>query len=163
MCVRLTMALCVGREANCAGRALPIESKGLVLRHLPSATYLTAAKDKLLVQPRVLHRGANWSYVSKPLEVCHSIAMQAHLSLLADAVRVLAPASCACLLCLFATVRECADDVSAAGKYARTARPCFHHSHDRHGHAPIPRAKSNSKQVGFPDLCNHLPRKNAFV
>ena len=48
-----------------AGRILPNEAKGLVLRHLATAMYLTASKDKVSVQDRLLHTGTNWAIISK--------------------------------------------------------------------------------------------------
>jgi hypothetical protein len=48
-----------------AGRVLGNETKGLVLRHLATALYLTASKDKLLLQDRLLHTGTSWAITSK--------------------------------------------------------------------------------------------------
>ena len=67
-----------------AGRTLPNEAKSLLLRHLATAMYLTASKDKVSLQDRLQHTGTNWAICSKasPVHVHGPHILQAqHASL----------------------------------------------------------------------------------
>jgi hypothetical protein len=119
-----------------AGRVLGNETKGLVLRHLATAMYLTASKDKLLLQDRLQHTGTNWAITCKASVGMHACVIDAHRGTILVFIPThigSTPDGCACSCVLVCNIRPqaasstcgtCSLAHSLACPYRRTAAMC---------------------------------------